>query len=219
MPILQTLCDAFGRAIDAYEAEVAPNVPINRQTEIATLRRRLIDCQTQPPINALVFRQEMVDYVRNLPAGFFAFIPKFDSRLRKKLQVVLAQPCFSEIQLMMGECADMQTNHQAQITALTERVNQLLEQINQECAKDNVQRVNALTKELAVERGNIAHLTERNTVLSASLQSTGEELDALRKKYDQLLVEHEALKKNQASSLNGSLLSEETRQNQPTFFV
>lgn len=94
MPILQTLCDAFVQAIDAYEAETAHHVPIHRQTEITALRRRLSDCQTQR-MNALAFRQEMVDYVRHLSAGFFAFIPRFDSRLRKKLQAVLAQPCFS----------------------------------------------------------------------------------------------------------------------------
>lgn len=121
---------------------------------------------------------------------------------------------------MMGECADMQTNHQAQITALTTQVNQLLDQFNQERAKDTVQRVNTLTVELLIEKANVVHLTERNTALSESLQNTGEELDALKQKYDQLLVEHEALKKKQASIPNEPSLFEETRQNHPSaFFV
>lgn len=202
MPILETFCQAIEQAIRAYETQVHP-VPVHRQTEIQTLRTHLANAQHNH-VDSMVLRAELIAYINALPAGRFAFIPLFDSRLRKQLQTVMTDARFSESALTLQERVQDRHTYTTQIDQMDTRITDLTQQLEEALAKDNVQKVNQLTGELAMEKQKNAFLTGENRRLEQSLDTTQTQLSQLQKNYSVLEAKYQALENEKSASTAAS---------------
>jgi hypothetical protein len=198
MPILEIFCEAIENAIQTYEKEVQ-KIPVHRQNETQVLRQWLIECK-QNKMDSVEFRIKMVDYVNKIPAGFLAFIPQFDSRLRKNLQIPLADTRFSEQQLSLKERTQDRAKHKEEIYSMNVRIDTLTQQLAEERAKDNIQKVNQLTKELELEKQKNSFLIIENRRLEKMVSDTNQQFTDLQKNYDELQIKYNDLLKEQESS-------------------
>lgn len=192
MPILNDFCDALKQAISKYEGEVQP-VPLHRQQEIQTLRARIDQC-LQDKIDSVEFREEMVEYTKNIPAGLFAFIPAFDSRLRKYLLAVLNQERFSEKKLASKERTEDRTFYRTEIDTLRIQITTLTDALAAERAKDNIQKINELMNTVRLQQQNIDLLATRNGELLQSLSKTVGDHQTLKTNYEILSKSYDDLK-------------------------
>jgi hypothetical protein len=217
MTIIEDFCTAFKEAISEYETEMAGKIHPERAKSIEKLRE-VLDESLREEKDSITFRREMVGYIKKMPVGALAFIPLFDSRLRRKLQRVLDRPCFSESELSIVERAEIRKENKEcklAIKSLTSQVSELVRLLAAERAKDNVEAVNALTVELAREKQNTAFLTKENAVLQQSMHKLASECQTLKKtnetlsegkaklqkEYEDLKVKYEALlQKTQGST-------------------
>ncbi len=205
MPILEDFCNALKAALSEYETEVQV-IPVYRQETIRGLRTRLDGC-LQNQMDSAELREEMVEYTKNIPAGFFAFIPLFDSRLRKKLQAVLNDNHFSEKQLSIKERTQDRASHKTELNTLKAQIDSLSEQLEKERAKDSVQMIDKLTATVTLQQQNIDLLTTRNKELLQSLTNTAEQYqnlqtnyETLSKNYDDLQIKYNALLEEKSSA-------------------
>lgn len=147
-------------------------------------------------LDSLAVREEIIGYLKKIAVSPFAFIPLFDSLLRVKLQAVLDHPNFSESRLSIKERQEIavrQTINENQIKHLTNQVSELVEALKNEQAKDNVQKVNALTLELAHEKETTAFLTQANAQLQQSVDTLYGQCTTLKTENKKLVQEKTSL--------------------------